>query len=73
MKIWMYCTGLKHPAIYLQNNEFNRIDLFVSRALINSKYFARYSNNIFWFHLQSKFSKSEVGLLLSVNMKVENN
>ena len=33
MKIWMYCTGLKHPAIYLQNNEFNRIDLFVSRAL----------------------------------------
>ena len=51
MKIWIYCTGLKHPAIYSQTNEFKRIDIFVSRALINSKYVARYSSNIFCFML----------------------
>ena len=51
MKIWMYCTGLKHSAIYLQNNEFKKIDFVVSRALIKSKYVARYSNNIFCFIL----------------------
>ena len=50
MKIWMYWTALKHPAIYLQNNEFNRI-YFCLKTLINSKYVARYSKNIFCFML----------------------
>ena len=54
MKIWMQLQlRVTTPCNLFARNEFNRIDLFVSRASINSKCVAQYSNNTFCFMLRT--------------------
>ena len=39
MKIWMYCTGLEHPAMYLQNNDLTeKIFLSPERETVNMRH-----------------------------------